>query len=201
MISAPHELMETITDFGSPALLLPLTLLMAARLLWHRRPRLALAWLFTVAAATGLIALFKIWFSACGYAPGGVHSPSGHACFSALVYGGLALFAGAGASLRRRVALAIVAGLVVGLIAVSRVAVRAHTPGEALGGSLVGLIALAFFARVYVRAIPPPASLRLPLIGAGAVILPLHGHQLVIEPLLHRIGAWLHHAVPICVGA
>lgn len=192
--------MHAITDFGSPALLVPLTLLMAARLLWHRRPRLALAWLATVAAGTGLVALLKVWFSACGYAPGGVHSPSGHACFSALVYGGFALFAGAGTSLRRRIVLGLAAVGVTGVIAASRVAVQAHTRSEAVTGTLIGLLALAAFAAYYVRSIPPPASLRLPLIGAALVILPLHGHQLVIEPLLQKLGDWLHHALPICVG-
>jgi membrane-associated phospholipid phosphatase len=192
--------MQTVTDFGSPALLLPLALLMFARLWYRAGLRLAMVWLLALAAGTGLVGLLKIYFSACGLSPAQVHSPSGHACFSTLVYGGLMVFVCAGASLRRRVAASALGVAWIGLIGYSRVAVGAHTMSEVISGTVIGGLALTAFATIYMRSRPPRASLLLPLIGTVLIIAPLHGHQLVIEPLLQRIGSWLHHASPICVG-
>jgi membrane-associated phospholipid phosphatase len=193
--------MQVITDFGSPALLLPMSLLICLRLWLRTGPRLALLWLLALAAGTGLTALLKIYFSACGLAPSGIHSPSGHACFSTLVYGGLIVFCWVGSSPRRRIALAVLGIGWIGLIAYSRVAVGAHSPGEVVSGTIIGAAALGSFSAFYLRADPPRASLLLPLAGAILVVAPLHGHQLAIEPLLKQIGSWLHHALPICFGS
>ena len=97
------------TDFGDLAVLAPLAV---AILIWLRYfSRVAAWWILALSICVGLTALLKIVFYGCPPA-GNMHSPSGHASLSTLVYGALALTAAAAWPGFRRV---IVIGVGVGL--------------------------------------------------------------------------------------
>jgi len=116
-----------------------------------------------------LIATFamKFSFAACGVGEG-VRSPSGHVAFAATFYGCLAmLLAARRSALARGFVAAAVAGFVV-LVAVSRVALHAHSRLETIVGAAVGLAALAVFAVNRPKHAPSDAPL-----SAGSTLAPL----------------------------
>lgn len=197
-----YALMSFISRFGS---ILLLGLLSAAIALWltlRGQRRGAWAWCLSLTAVGGLTAALKIYFEACSLRPYDVHSPSGHAAFSAIAYGGLAVVA-----LRARrhwlasAATALLA-LWVLLIGVSRVVIRAHTSAEVVAGLLIGGAGLVFFGLCYRGARPPsPALLALGAVALAAAALALPLDRFALEPYLIRLGARLAaHRPLLCVA-
>jgi membrane-associated phospholipid phosphatase len=120
-----------ITDLGDLAVLVPLA---AAILIWLLRcfSRVAARWILALSICVGLTALLKIVFYGCPPA-GDMHSPSGHANLSTLVYGALALtVAAAWPGLRRLIVISVGAGLILA-IAVSRLLLDAHSNAPGIG--------------------------------------------------------------------
>jgi membrane-associated phospholipid phosphatase len=196
-----HSLARSITEFGNSGLLLFLSVLIAVWLGVTQRRRDLTAWLLVLATGIGLLVLSKLYFSACPWTDAGLRSPSGHAGFSALVYGGMVYCATARERRWTDWALRLAAAGLIGLIAWSRVALHAHSTLEVVVGTSIGLIALALFVGV---SRPRPASLRQLAIALTAILLLwwwAHGVPLQIEPLLARWGRWLGAHVLSCGGS
>jgi len=175
-----------ITDFGDLAVLVPLAV--AIPIWLHRVSGVTAQWILALSICVGLTALLKIVFYGCPPA-GDMHSPSGHASLSTLVYGALAFTAAAAwPGLRRLIVIGVGAGLV-STIAVSRLLLDAHSLAEVGLGLIIGIVSLALFGQKYVQA--PDTKVWPLLIAAGVLISVLHGSQLHAEELLHRITGYV----------
>jgi membrane-associated phospholipid phosphatase len=135
-----------VSRLGEAQILIPALLAVAAWLIWRgSSTRLALLWLGATAAMATLTAITKIAFIGweIGIEPLDFTGISGHAMFSAAI---LPLFArlSEGSVLPRWHHWPTAAGYgVAALIAVSRVAVDAHSVSEAAAGFVVGALASA----------------------------------------------------------
>ena len=136
--------MQFVTDFADQAVMLPLFFLVALALVisgWYRG---LAAWLFAIGGVLGVMALLKyVFFSCLALRATGIHSPSGHTAAAAAIYGG-----GLVLLLRGRLhplLLAAIPLLIAVVVAISRVALRAHVPIETLVGGVVGLTGAALF--------------------------------------------------------
>jgi membrane-associated phospholipid phosphatase len=116
-------------------------------LLWFGRRADAVAFgaALTVSLLTTLVA--KLAFHACGseIPAFGIESPSGHASFSGVFYGCVALIVAAGRPLWQRIGIYAGTALFVLFVGVSRVVVEAHTLPDVVAGTLIGMIAILAF--------------------------------------------------------
>lgn len=175
-------------------MILPVALLVALTLCVQARWRVAAAWVTAVVGVLGTIAVLKVLGYACGWlwpvlAPErlAIRSPSGHAGSATVVYGGLVGLAAARAPWGGRGAL-IAAAFVAGLgIGATRLSLAAHTPGEVVVGLLIGLAGAVAFALLAGERLAERSGLPA-LIGAGALMLLLHGRRLPAEMALE--GPW-----------
>src|SRR5271165_1571680 len=191
--------MNTITDFGDAAVVLPLSAVMLVWLLWVRARRAAVSWVIAVSLCIVGTALLKIVLYVCPLVPDLV-SPSGHTSLSTLIYGALVLVIAAERRGWQRVTvLAAGAGLIVG-IAASRLLLNVHSALEVGIGILIGTVTLALFASRYLRLRSEEKSLRPLILPAIAVITLLHGHELRAEGYLHAISRYLHLGGKVCVA-
>jgi membrane-associated phospholipid phosphatase len=172
--------LETVTNFGDLAVLLPVAVIVAMGLLVKAGPRHVAIWLLAVGGCALTIALLKVTLC-CGGLPA-IASPSGHTAMSTVVYGGLGfLIVGRRRRWQRAFATAFAALGVVG-IAYSRVAVRAHTQEEVFVGLMIGSVFLLVLILLMRRQGVPPQLEK----GAGAITLAatcaallLHGQHVV----------------------
>ena len=139
--------MSHIGHLGHSAILFPASLVLFICLLWfdrHADARAFGAALFACLLAT-LVA--KLAFHACGseIPAFGIESPSGHASFSAVFYGCLALIVAAGRPLWQRTGIYAGTALFVALVGVSRVVVEAHTLPDVIAGTSIGMLAILVF--------------------------------------------------------
>jgi hypothetical protein len=111
---------------------------------------------------------------------------------SALVYGNLALIVGAEAAPWRRFAVAGMGGAAVIGIALSRVALGAHSLSEVVLGLAIGGTALAFFARSYLEVRPRARQIGPFLAAVALLMLLLHGRSAHLEDVWHDFAAYLH---------
>jgi membrane-associated phospholipid phosphatase len=191
--------MNTITDFGDAAVVLPLSALMLVWLLWLHARRAAVSWVIAVSLCIVETALLKIVLYVCPPVPDLV-SPSGHTGFSMLVYGAIVLaIAAEGRGWRRAAVLAAGAALIVG-IAGSRLLLKMHSALEVGVGVLIGALTLTVFARGYLRSRSEERPLLPLILPAIAVIILFHGHELRAEGYLHAISRYLHLGGKACGG-
>jgi membrane-associated phospholipid phosphatase len=190
---------ELVTDFGNAAVLLLLTLALAAWIAGQVSWRAAAVWLACVAAVASLTAMAKIWFAGCQYELSHIHSPSGHTSFSLITYGGLAVVFAAGfAGLQRWLILG--AGLAWATsIGITRVILHAHTVQEVVAGVAIGGTGVTVFAALYRGRQRPGivAMAMLAAIGIGLVLMPWT--HVTLESDWRWIGHWLARRVPMCV--
>ena len=191
------RLMEVVTDFGDSAVTLPLAAAVLAGLLGVRWFRAALVWALAVAGCGIAMLALKIGFIACGalVLQGALRSPSGHAAMSAMVYGGLAALVACRCRREWQALPYGAAQLLIMAIALSRVAVQAHSPFEVMVGLGVG----TGFATMFALGLgsPPPMLPPAPwLIGlAAAVTLIAHGWRFQIESSLQALALALRGAL------
>ena len=193
------HLTQAVSNLGDSAILLPLSLIVAAAI-WRFQSQLAAAWfLGAVTLCAAVMAILKIAFVTCSHAWGtDIVSPSGHASLSAMFYGSLALV------VARQVrpwqqALIVIGGCgLIAAVAISRVVLRVHSPAEVLVGLTVGMAACALFAVQYLRRPAPPLSLVLLFAATVTAIFLLHGIHLHAEPLVWRIAPWLRQWTGAC---
>lgn len=134
----------TITHFGNSALLLPAALVLALWLLMQHVP-LALAWMLSFGTAVLLVLASKLAFMGWGIGSATLDFTgiSGHATVATAVFTMGAWLQMADRT-RRMQALAIAAGLSVGLlVSISRVVLNAHSVSEVVAGFALGASAAA----------------------------------------------------------
>ncbi len=181
--------MTALTDFGDPAVLLPLAAILLLWLLRLPTKSAAAWWLAAVVAGVGGTALLKIYFYGCPL-DARLHNPSGHVSLSTLVYGGYAtIFAARAKSWQRAAMIGAAAALVLG-IAASRIILDFHTTIEVAFGLVIGGLSLAAFASRYWRRPSGNLPLGFLLLASLAIILVLHGDSLRAEEFLHRVSAY-----------
>ena len=188
--------LTVLTNFGDLAVLLPVTLVVFIWLYFLPAKRDAMWWVATTTLCMGSTALLKIFFVVCPIAAE-VHSPSGHTSLSTLVYGALVLIV-ATADARWRYAVIGVGGVLILLIAISRVALQNHTALETGLGLLIGAVALCVFARSYLAVERPAVPVRPLLLSVAVLLALLHGRQLHAEDLLRALGSYIHEASGVC---
>lgn len=192
--------MEAVTNLGDAVLLLPASIALLGFLLWRGSLRAAAAWTAALAICFGLTVLGKLGLQACGTAAAalGASSPSGHVSFSTTFYGCCGIVSSAGLSRSRQIGVLFLAGLLVGLIAASRIVLGAHTPEEVVGGLLIGGTCVLLF-RGLSGAEPARVSwLARALAAFIAAAILLNGQHLSAEPLIRQIAQKIGLVTGIC---
>jgi membrane-associated phospholipid phosphatase len=183
-------LLLALTQFGDAAVLLPLAAAVFLWLLYSRAAHAAAWWLLSVVLCGGLTAASKIFFWGCPPISD-LHSPSGHTSISTLVYGATALITVTeGGDWPSRTAAA-AAVCFFPTIGVSRLLLDAHTVPEVFSGWIIGSASLALFGQGYRRYRPQNARLVPLFVGLAVLASVLHGSELHVEELLHRITRYL----------
>jgi membrane-associated phospholipid phosphatase len=184
-----------LTEFGNPAITLPLAVVTFVWLLYRGAIRGAVWWAFAVVGCAGLTAVAKIAAYACPPLSD-LHSPSGHTSLSALVYGAIGLIIGSEDNvLQRTIIVVVVSGFISG-IAISRIILGMHSVLEVLVGLAIGIAALAGFAERYLRFRPDSAQPVLYGLVAAALVLISYGGDLRPENSLHWISRYFHLHCP-----
>ena len=156
-------------------------------LLLVRSPRGAVWWAIAVALCAGLTAILKVSFYGCPPTPN-LHSPSGHASFSTLVYGAMTLVSATeSAGLRRIVTVGGSVGFILAIVASRLVP---HSGPEVGLGLVIGISSLTLFGQGYIRCRAPRVSLSPLLVAGGAVLLALHGRELDAEQFFRAIAGY-----------
>ena len=139
--------MSHIGHLGHSAILFPASLILFFCLLWFGRHADARAFGAALIACLLATLVAKLAFHACGseIPAFGIESPSGHASFSAVFYGCLALLVAAGRPLWQRTTIYAGTAMFVLLVGASRVVVEAHTLPDVIAGALIGMLAIAAF--------------------------------------------------------
>jgi hypothetical protein len=127
-----------------------------------------------------------------------MRSPSGHAAFAAVFYPSVALAAAADKRRPTRITALIAAGGLVAAIAVSRVALHAHTIAEVLVGLGVGGIAFAWFARWHDERSLPLRHLPVVIAVFVGLALVTYGSHFTIENAIAQLAALFRERIPVC---
>ena len=146
-----------LTALGDSAVLLPLAGLLALWLLLAAPTRRAgLSWLLVLLLCAGGVAASKLAYMGWQLYPPGLNfvGLSGHAALSFLVWPALVWVLGARLRMHWRIGLLTLALLLAAAIAVSRLAVNAHTPSETVLGAAWGLM----WSSVFIACVRVPAA-------------------------------------------
>jgi membrane-associated phospholipid phosphatase len=191
-------LVSSITHIGDAALLIPASALLVAYLAYRRSPDHARLWLATLALCGFLTLALKVIFSACatGLATFALRSPSGHTSLSLTFYGCAAVMASVDKT--RATQLAMVAVSVGLAVALTRIALNAHTTNEVLTGLLIGGLCVAWFGKRYFAL--RPIILPWPALVAAVALLAVatHGVHWDFEWLARRIASLLRSGAAFC---
>jgi membrane-associated phospholipid phosphatase len=194
-------LFNLVSDAGDSAILLPLAFLLIAALWHYQRWPAAAALIVALAACGAVMVVLKLALMACGQTwNSAMVSPSGHASMSAAVYGALGIIAARQTPRWQQPVIVMASWLFIGLIAISRVVVGAHSYAEVGLGLLVGAAALCLFAVRYFRLPKAPMNLALLATLSAATLLLLHGSHLPVEKLLRRFAFLGRAAAGVCLG-
>lgn len=179
-----------LTNFGDLAVLLPLALTVFVWLALARAWRAAASWALALGFCIIATGFLKVFFDIC-QPTAGLHNPSGHTSLSTMVYGGLAALVAAPGGRFQRIGVAVGGCVLVGSIAMSRVALNGHTALETAAGLTIGGAALVLFAKGYLSHRRCEASLRPLLLSVALLIVLLHGQQLHAEDIIRAISGHL----------
>ncbi|WIV68610.1 phosphatase PAP2 family protein [Natrialbaceae archaeon AArc-T1-2] len=140
---------ELVTHLGDGATLV----VVAVALYWFGPPSRRETWALVIAIGIAALAISaglkgivaharpELAFAPAGYP--GYSFPSAHALGSAAVYGALATLTRVGTRLKRYA----IAGTIVLLVALSRIVIGVHYPGDVVAGVVLGLLVVALVAR------------------------------------------------------
>lgn len=195
--------MLLISNFGDVAVLLPASFCLIVILFGYGSRRNAVAYAAALAMCLIIVVLAKLLLAACSgaYSAIGVESPSGHAAFSAVFYGCLAVLLGGRRSIGWRAIWYCGAAALIVAIGVSRVAIEAHTAQEVAIGLLIGSASILLFCALRGKqeriALSSRAVLQMSPLAVlyAACVLLLAGHwtaEPYIDAIAARIGADMH---------
>lgn len=190
-------LVNSITHLGDSALVIPASVFLVAYLVYRRFPRHAGLWLTTLALCGFLTLALKAVFFACGTSLT-IRSPSGHTSLSLTFYGCAAVMASVDKTRATQLAmLAAAAGLAL-VVALTRIALHAHTTGEVLSGLLIGSVCVAWFGKGYFAL--RPIILPWPALVAALALLAIatHGVHWDFEWLAGKIAALMRSGITLC---
>lgn len=149
-------LMVATTAMGGVGVLLPLVVVVAVWLAWHRSWRTAGYWLGAVAFAETLVQVLK--FTLGRGRPLDLYMgneqfsfPSGHAAATTVIVGFLTFLLSRGQSSAVRMSFAIACAVYVTLVAFSRLYLGAHWMSDVVGGVSLGAAWVALVAMVYTQ--------------------------------------------------
>lgn len=139
----PAEFWYSVTRLGEMQLMLPIGLALIAWLAWSDERQRAMSWLALLLAAVGITTASKIAFIGWGIGSASLNFTgfSGHAMHAAAVFPLLMGCVTAGAARWVRLGAVCFALALAALVALSRIAIGAHSPSEALLGFLLGALA------------------------------------------------------------
>jgi membrane-associated phospholipid phosphatase len=191
---------KLITGLGDSALLVPASGLLVAYCVYLKSSRTALIWISTLALCAGLTIALKIAFRACGGDVPAFHirSPSGHSSLSTTFYGCFALMVAVREDGRARLSVLIASLLLVAAIAVSRVALEAHTVNEVIAGLLIGLCCVAWFAFRYSTCPPTTIPWQPVAVALLALAVLTQGWHVDFEVTIGHIARLFRVALPVC---
>ncbi|GMR03715.1 MAG: bifunctional DedA family/phosphatase PAP2 family protein [Gammaproteobacteria bacterium] len=170
---AADQVMTFFTELGDAAVILPLTISVILWLAWKRRWRTIAYWLAAVGFGVLVTMMLKQVLGLprpVGLYAGGVFAysfPSGHATMSMVVYGFIAVLGAQGVAPGRRWIVYATAGLLIGMIAFSRLYLGVHWLSDVLGGLSLGLAWVSLLAIAYQRHVVVEAP------GAGLGVIAL----------------------------
>ncbi len=139
----PAELWYALTRLGEMQLMLPIGMALIAWLAWSGERLRAAGWLALLVAAVGITTASKIAFIGWGIGSASLNFTgfSGHAMHAAAVFPLLMGCVTASGPRWLRLGAVAFAFMLAALVALSRVAIGAHSPSEALLGFLLGALA------------------------------------------------------------
>ncbi len=150
------QLMVAVTELGDASVVIPVTLVVLAWLVWQRAWRAVLYGAVSVAGASGFALLLKLTLRHSR--PGALYEgwnaysfPSGHAAASTALYGFLVVLICREVGARARVAVSLAAVSLVGAIAFSRLYLGAHWLSDVLAGLAFGTAWVALLGIVYLQ--------------------------------------------------
>lgn len=201
MFFIPHALLIAITDLGDSAVLSGIILITTIYLLVCGCRRYAVV-LITAFLTTALaIGLLKMFFFSCHHRfalPVHIHSPSGHAALTTVVWGLLAtLIAAQYSGWRRRLTLT-VAIILIGSIAVTRWLLHFHTRSEIIAGLAVGLLGLLTARYFLHRRTAQKFDPRGLMVATVVAALVLHGFRLPAEGFMQALAQMLQGSLSFC---
>lgn len=187
------------TSLGDSALLLPLIAWIAICLLLPPSSRRdGLRWVFAAAFCGGSVMLSKLLFMAWGIGPPGLNYTgfSGHTALAILVWPALAGVLGRDVTRAWRLPMIALGALIGAAVAVSRLALKVHSPSEVWLGAVVGTAVVICFLRSLrpAAAVPPAGSAWRPaLIAGGALLIGLvcYGRVFPSQHILQDVALWL----------
>lgn len=171
------EVTQFITDFADQAMVLPTVTMIGVWLLLAESRRTVLVWAASCSVVLGGIFLLKLVLP-CTTGAYGLRSPSGHTASAILVSGAVLLLITRPDRGRRSWAVA--AAIAIGvLVAVTRLALGAHTLPEVIAGAVVGTAGMLVFSTAELT--PPRVPSFYLVAGFGILALLLHGTRLPAE--------------------
>lgn len=194
--------LTVMTDLGDSSVIGAIVVLAALYLLCSRCVKASFALVLVFVGASGAIALAKLVLLGCRthHDDFGIHSPSGHTALSMAVYGMLAILLSSQLKGAWRAIPAIMAALLIGMIAASRVLLGFHTSGEVAAGLTIGLMAIlpGYFLLFNKHSVKPRFRI-LPLVILIMIAAALiHGNKIPAEGYIRLIAARLKHYLPLC---
>ena len=196
--------MRNLSSLGDAALLIPASVFLAGYLLATGRRWIAGAFATALGTCWAITVALKLFFRGCGASITDldVVSPSGHASFATLFYGAVALLAGMGRGRPVRAAVAGMAAALVAAIAVSRVAIGAHSAAEVAVGLGLGVASLLLFERLQGRHDERPLPLWPLLLGpvAALALTLVFGRHLSLEHWIAGLAREATATLDICRG-
>jgi PAP2 superfamily protein len=198
--------MHLFGNLGHAVILAPASLGLIGFLAWSGARRDAVVFALALAACLATTLLAKLAFQACGDGAStlGIQSPSGHASFSATVYGCLAILLATGRPIRERTLLYGGAALLALCVGLSRVFDQVHTTEEVAFGLLIGFACsmLFFKSRMRPQRLELPAraiALSLPLVFGLAALGLWLGRHWTPEPFIESIASKIGAHMNLCV--
>ena len=202
MIPHVKTFLIAVTDLGDSLVLSGIILITTIYLLIFgcRRYAFILLGAFLVTGLT--IALLKMFFFSCHqyfFLPDSIHSPSGHAALTTVVWGVIATLIAAQYSGWRCQLTLIAATALISGIAVTRWALHFHTENEIVAGLLVGLLGLATAQILLARQKAQKFDPRGLIVATTVAALMLHGFRLPAEGFMQTFARKVQGELSICV--